>query len=364
MSSSADEYEPSQVLDDWALSPPLSARRPHRAAALVAQDQGLVAQLYAPGGALDSQTSDTQFLEHLEQRYDNLGGKPPSASPALPMRREHVYPTPPARREHVCHCTTTLEAAEGKLRHTREALMAREVQIQELYAWIEEHAPLDPDKQSQVVLQPLVTSYPTQALLSSKRDYDSLSADYAPASVSFAADLHHDFELDGWTKLGNLRTHEEQSKTHREIVVRRLRNAHPQDSSKCSVDQRIRGLDDEGHTVGANVPSSGLPVSSMREALSGDILFSAGEEFGSERQREADISLEEILSGAGLFEAMCESLAEEAPPDEWAAGGPDEDDMGRLALDPQEAAHDMFGSGERATDYFPYPNKGRVIDAY
>ncbi|KAI0644697.1 hypothetical protein C8Q79DRAFT_912903 [Trametes meyenii] len=103
----------------------------------------------------------------------------------------------------------------------------------------------------------------------------------------------------------------------------------------------------------------------MREALSGGVLFSAGEEFGSQRQRDADISLEEVLSGAGLFEAMCESLGEEAPPDEWAAGG-DEDDMGRIGarvishINPPEAARDMFGSGERVTDYFPYPNKGML----
>ncbi|KAI0644698.1 hypothetical protein C8Q79DRAFT_932962 [Trametes meyenii] len=209
MSSSADEYEPSQVLEDWVPSPPLSARRPRRAAVLVAQDQGLVAQLYAPGGALDSQTSDTQFLEHLEQRYDNLSENelvfktvgvqtdPPPKAPVLPMRREHVCPTPPAHREHVCRCTAALKAAEGKLRHAQEALMAREVQIQELYAWIEEHAPLDPDEQSQVVLQPPVTTYPTQASyvdltlvyprslfadslhrILFKRDYESLSADY------------------------------------------------------------------------------------------------------------------------------------------------------------------------------------------
>lgn len=168
---------------------------------------------------------------------------------------------------------------------------------------------------------------------------------------------HIDFELDGgqgrclictqgshpWMKLGNLRAHEKQ-KTHTANAERVCRleaeqlNSHTPRSAKrryqttvedVPEDTDIFGSQDfQGHSqswfepLSLNSGAGSPPVfgsdgetsrnsdhlanlpEGMREALSGAVNFSAGDDFATDS--DCRITLEDVLSGAGLFDMVAD----------------------------------------------------------
>ncbi|EPQ49889.1 hypothetical protein GLOTRDRAFT_141654 [Gloeophyllum trabeum ATCC 11539] len=79
MEDSQDEYTPTQAYDDWPALSPLARKRPRRSAS---DTCGVLTALqFGLGGALDSQTTDTQYLEALTV-------SPKLTAPTKPTKRE------------------------------------------------------------------------------------------------------------------------------------------------------------------------------------------------------------------------------------------------------------------------------------
>ncbi|OBZ73364.1 hypothetical protein A0H81_07153 [Grifola frondosa] len=100
----------------------------------------------------------------------------------------------------------------------------------------------------------------------------------------------------------------------------------------------------------------------MRRALAGEVMFTAGDEFADDFRP----SLEEVLSGVGLFKAAIHPFEQD---DEAPAfmTGEDEDTGEDTAELPevgptsaQDVSDAFFGKGDDTDVYFPYPNKGMM----
>ncbi|KAI0369657.1 hypothetical protein BV20DRAFT_945672 [Pilatotrama ljubarskyi] len=99
----------------------------------------------------------------------------------------------------------------------------------------------------------------------------------------------------------------------------------------------------------------------MRDALSGRVLFSAGEGFVDSS---ATVTLEEVLAGAGLFEAVSAAHTAQATggdPSGWL----EEEPPSTYAVDETQdsVAQELLGSrtmSREGSDYFPYPDKGMM----
>ncbi|TBU23955.1 hypothetical protein BD311DRAFT_816357 [Dichomitus squalens] len=67
MCESDEEYEPSQIVGDRGLQETLFSRRTRRSEVERGIAERRTSRLFASGGALDSQTSETQFIQSLEE---------------------------------------------------------------------------------------------------------------------------------------------------------------------------------------------------------------------------------------------------------------------------------------------------------
>ncbi|KAL1938673.1 hypothetical protein VTO73DRAFT_11488 [Trametes versicolor] len=216
-------------------------------------------------------------------------------------------------------------------------------------------------------------------------------------------DRPQDFDLDGrlgrckvctqgdasWTKLGNLRSHEKQ-KTHKENVARALELARQNSQSTSLQRRRFQAYVEDCPEI-EPIPSpaipwfapprleeASLPATSfaaaghpphlsfdMQDALSGAVDFSCGEMPAP--MGISEVTLEDVLSGAGLLENVLDrGDTEERPPppseadagwaslqDEWE--GPD-----RPVATAEEMSRAMFASHATPGNVFPYPNLGMM----
>ncbi|OJT07070.1 hypothetical protein TRAPUB_2102 [Trametes pubescens] len=226
--------------------------------------------------------------------------------------------------------------------------------------------------------------------------------------------FYEDFEIEGrlgrckiciqggpalWTKLGNLRAHET-LKIHKDNVAQAiLRDSQLQgvDAGKkrrwqayvedCPDDDppprapipwfTSPAFEDDSFATGPSVtaqPSqSTMPVREteahtrhlpleMQDALSGGVDFSSADL--PTPQGASDITLEDVLSGAGLLDAVMNFEDEESPPapsveDQWAV----EDQQAtpeRPIPSATEISEALFGSSTAPPDVFPYPDAGML----
>ncbi|OBZ79989.1 hypothetical protein A0H81_00442 [Grifola frondosa] len=96
----------------------------------------------------------------------------------------------------------------------------------------------------------------------------------------------------------------------------------------------------------------------MRRALTGEVPFTAGEDFNDHFLP----SLEEVLSGVGLFDAAAgpPDLDEETPEFMQEADDDPTEGVATPAPTAQEVSDTFFGNGNDTDDHFPYPNKGMM----
>ncbi|KAI0755371.1 hypothetical protein C8Q80DRAFT_1266837 [Daedaleopsis nitida] len=118
----------------------------------------------------------------------------------------------------------------------------------------------------------------------------------------------------------------------------------------------------------AGDPLQNIP-DDMREALSGAVDFTGGS--GEFDPGYSDITLEDVLSGAGLFDAFAPNDEEYAlrDQDEGAILSEDMSDEGLVtgsegyqgpALSPEEISRNLFGQrSPSSAQYYPYPNRGK-----
>ncbi len=230
-----------------------------------------------------------------------------------------------------------------------------------------------------------------------------------------------DFEVDGgngrckicstkWMRLGNLRVHEGQ-KGHRENVATHLaleaelrniqpsRACEPDTASPCSDFERAssnyrqatvedcldessgfswyeaRGPLEEGPSEReARGVDDGI-TAELRDALDGKVEFSTGESFAVPGL--SDLTLEDVLGGAGLFEVIAGAGENECPEMDMSAMF-EYDDVQSMCLgssrlgslltmnfvaeyipSSEQMTHSVFGTQQsQGASYFPYPDHG------
>ncbi|KZT66852.1 hypothetical protein DAEQUDRAFT_729816 [Daedalea quercina L-15889] len=181
MSLSEDEYEPSQAVE---LSAGLSGPRPRRRAAVAARWAS--SPLYEHGGVLDSQTTDSQYVEGLSlgDSSEPSAGLKPSDSQATcvdnsdnpcvvlpPVPSENVHEVQSSRcgtrtvPSHCCSCCLRAQELEARLRKSEETGRKQLEIIGRLSHCVPTHQPdvkarleefdyeLDYSQQSQVLIE-------------------------------------------------------------------------------------------------------------------------------------------------------------------------------------------------------------------
>ncbi|KAI0369658.1 hypothetical protein BV20DRAFT_344603 [Pilatotrama ljubarskyi] len=148
MWSSDNEYEPSEVpFQDFLLEQAILREQPHRAAAERSRPEGRTAKQFMCGGGIDSQTSDTQFLDALgeqetvseepdvsEVEYVSVGVQ---ATMLSGMPHANTWPHAFVHSNmscrsldynavRTCSCMRALDAAQEELSQMRAALRAQE----------------------------------------------------------------------------------------------------------------------------------------------------------------------------------------------------------------------------------------------
>ncbi|TBU64237.1 hypothetical protein BD310DRAFT_973250 [Dichomitus squalens] len=194
-----------------------------------------------------------------------------------------------------------------------------------------------------------------------------------------------------WARLANLRDHE-RNKTHQQNRSRKLRVA--RDVSSASDDHPpspVPTRPPENVPRNTVFPSHDwLPVSfeddpvedgsrtgdvderekkirlAMENALAGRLSFTAGEPDSLPGGKDSELSMEDVLAGAGLLRAALYPADEaEETPDalnaESESTGGDWDDMGDGRKDPNDLSEHFFGAHKGTREsYFPYPNKAMM----
>ncbi|TBU54276.1 hypothetical protein BD310DRAFT_915603, partial [Dichomitus squalens] len=153
MCESDEEYEPSQIVGDRGLQETLFSRRTRRSEVERGIAERRTSRLFASGGALDSQTSETQFIQSLEE---------PEAATDVVHNKTYMstgVQTDPARdpaRENIrmCPCMRALASVEEELRRALATNAIQEHRLQQINSFVQENTDLflDPTQESQTLI--------------------------------------------------------------------------------------------------------------------------------------------------------------------------------------------------------------------
>ncbi|PIL29486.1 hypothetical protein GSI_08428 [Ganoderma sinense ZZ0214-1] len=403
--SDSDEYEPSQTLGGaFGEGDGQAVKRPCRSEVRQGMAERRTSRLFEPGGALDSQTSESQFIAGLEMcnAADCIShgitdavvedgfadgytdgvteGRMGYASVGVQTDAKPETAIPP------CPCMLALLSAKEKIHSMQAAYAEQADELQKMRIWMLDNPSLflDTSEESQVMMD---------APWLSHESIDS--EELGPRSDAIrlkrgVEDVIGEVEDGQWTKLSNLRTHEEQ-KGHKENVERKKRHAKQAEYSSAQAPRlpntpsllqpeefQVPFFDtplfpssetaslSEVYATSSNPADSneraGRISAALQNALAGHISFTAGDD-SLPGGGDSEVTLEDVLSGAGLLRAVLHPDEEED--ESWSCGVEDEsapsnEDLAGSRLDLNELSEQFFGGQGTRETYFPYANKGMM----
>ncbi|TBU53036.1 hypothetical protein BD310DRAFT_182287 [Dichomitus squalens] len=153
MCSSNEECEPSQMVGDgWSQLETLSSRRTRRAEVERGIAERRTSRLFASGGALDSQTSETLYIYTLDEPGTDVVRTKTYTS--IRVQTDRAQDVAAGGTTAMCPCMRALASAQEELRHVHMANAAQEHRLQQMNAFIQDNTDLflDVTQESQTLV--------------------------------------------------------------------------------------------------------------------------------------------------------------------------------------------------------------------